>query len=470
MIAEIVGVTVARAGVTVLEDVTLRIDAGERILLTGENGSGKSSLLMLLANKLYPYNGMGTRQYAWDNQPDFRAARRYTALVSREEQLRLRKIHSGSTVREFLLGHADGEDFLYREAISADVDTTDRLMSEWHIGHLATRYIRTLSLGELRLVQIVRAAMHARRLYLLDEIFSSLSPEVAHRVSAWIESLPVTAAVVLTSHDEEIRQRFAPTRIIHVSSGRVTQVEGAADGNKAPQPRPGWAVRDDAEELVRAGAADFYHDFQPVLSGISFSLRAGARILVTGSNGSGKTTLLRVLHGDFYPAYGCGELQFLGALAHEQKRELWNRVQFIAAAHFDYFLPDMSVGDVLASRLSGSLYDFDPALPDTALREAEQFGLLQFLPRPFSRLSEGEKTRVLLCRAFIAPAPVYLIDEGFMALSVRYFELVTQYLNALPQEAVVVIAANERISALESQLEFPLSRWRMERGRLTILP
>ncbi|GAB4425374.1 MAG: ABC transporter ATP-binding protein [Turneriella sp.] len=470
MIAEIVGVTVARAGVTVLEDVTLRIDAGERILLTGENGSGKSSLLMLLAGRLYPYNGMGTRQYAWDNQPDFRAARLYTALVSREEQLRLKRIHASSTVREFLLGHADGEDFLYREVNAADTNRTDKLLSEWGIGHLATRYIRTLSLGELRLVQIVRAAMHARRLYLLDEIFSSLSPEVAHRVSAWIESLPLTAAVVLTSHDEEIRQRFAPTRILHVNSGRLIAVEATDAVNLTKRAKSAWVFTSSAPELIRAQSADFFHDFQPVLSGINFSIRAGDRILVTGSNGSGKTTLLRVLHGDFYPAYGCGELQFLGALAHEQKRELWNRVQFIAAAHFDYFLPDMSVGDVLASRLSGSLYDFDPALPDTALREAEEFGLLQFLPRPFSRLSEGEKTRVLLCRAFIAPAPVYLIDEGFMALSGRYFELVTEYLNALPREAVVVIAANERIRALEARLEFPLARWQMQHGQLTILP
>jgi hypothetical protein len=74
------------------------------------------------------------------------------------------------------------------------------------------------------------------------------------------------------------------------------------------------------------------------------------------------------------------------------------------------------------------------------------------------------------CRAFLAPAPVYLIDEGFMALSGRYFDLVTQYLNALAPEAVVVIAANERITALQARLEFPLRRWYMERGRLTILP
>jgi ABC-type molybdenum transport system ATPase subunit/photorepair protein PhrA len=472
VIVEIAGVTVARAGVAVLEDVTICIDAGERILLTGDNGSGKSSLLLLLAGKLHPYENRGERRYAWDNEPDFRAARRQIALISREEQLRLKRIHSSSTVRDFLLGHADGEDFLYREATRADADRTDSLLSAWRIARLADRQIQTLSLGELRLVQIVRSAMHPRRLYLLDEIFTSLSSDIAVQVAEWIKSLPASSAVVLTSHDEEIRKLFAPTRILHIQARRVLIAENLSARTQPAKPLR--AAREGAhllgEELIRASDADFFIDFQPILHRISFRLRAGARILVTGSNGSGKTTLLRVMHGDFYPAYGCGELQFLSGLAHEHKRELWHRVQLVSAAHFDGFLPGMSVRDVLASRISGSLYEYDPALPDTALAVAEQFGLLEFLPRPFRALSEGEKTRVLLCRAFLLSAVVYLIDEGFMALSARYFELVTQYLNALPKDAVVVIAANERISALEARLEFPLERWQMERGRLTILP
>ncbi len=470
MIAEVTGVTIARAGVTVLEDVTLRIAEGERILLTGENGSGKSSLLLLLAGKIYPYNNLGERRLAWDDEKDFRAGRRQTALISREEQLRLKQIHSASTVREFLLGHCDGEDFLYREETRADAANVERLLAEWKIATLAERKIGTLSLGELRLVQIVRAAMHRRRLYLLDEVMSSLSQEAVRRVSEWIASLPDSAAVVLTSHDEEIRQSFAPTRILHIANHRVREIEVDASAVRQDAAKGQLPAPPKGAELICAHTADFYHDFHPVLYEISFSIRAGDRILVTGSNGSGKTTLLRVLHGDFYPAYGRGELHFEVELKHEEKRELWNKVQLVSAAHFDYYPSRMSVGDVLASRLSGSLYDYDPALPDAALPVAEEFGLTRFLPRPFARLSEGEKTRVLLCRAFLLPASVYLIDEGFMALSIRYFDLVTDRLNALPQEAVVVIAANERISALKARLEFPLVHWHMERGRLTILP
>lgn len=470
MIVRITNATVARGGIPVLALDELVVKEGERILLTGENGAGKSSLLLFLAGKIHPYENKGRRDYAHEMERDFRTFRRSIALVSREEELRLRKIHAGSSVKEFLLGHYEGEDFLYRAATALERARIDSHIDEWGLEEFADKKIKTLSLGEFRLVQVARAALHERTLYLLDEIFSSLSETATTRVASWLKALPSLAAVVLTSHDEAIRHFFYPNRILHIEKKRVIEV-GEHYAPLMPK-LVHSAVRPNhiAEPLIECRAADFYHDFQPVLHNITFTLQSGDRILLTGENGSGKTTLLRVMHGDFYPAFGQGSLRFLGALNHEHKGELWQKVQLVAASQFDYFPPSMRVENVLASRLSGSLYDYAPTLPDAAIVVVREFGLYEFLPRLFKNLSEGEKTRVLFCRAFLEKAPVYLIDEGFMALSERFFSLVAGYLNQLPVESVVVIAANERLSALQQRLQFPLQRWRMERGRLTILP
>lgn len=457
------GVTVARAGQPVLSCLDLEIHSGERILLTGENGAGKSSLLLLLAGRLYPYNNEGSRSYEWD-QENFRTARRHIALVSRDEQLRLKQIHSQSTVMDFLIGHADGQDFLYREELPEDRAHAAQVIAAWRLGALAGRKIKTLSLGEMRLVQIARASMHERRLYLLDEIFSSLSEAASDRVKAWLTTLPESAAIVLTSHAMEIQSWFAANRRLHIEAGRLIEdrpvKEAASPGlqQAAAVPR--------GEQLIDCSRADFFHDFTPVLHAMEFQICASDRILLTGANGSGKTTLLRVLHGDFYPAYGTGPLRFSGALAHEQKSTLWQKVQLAAAAHFDYYPADMTVGDVLASRVSGSIYDYAETLPAAADEGLQAFALAEFLPRLFRNLSEGEKMRVLLARAFMLPAPVYLIDEGFMALSAQLFNRVLELLNGLPAEAVVVIAANERIGELRRGLAFALQHWQMQNGRL----
>lgn len=64
------------------------------------------------------------------------------------------------------------------------------------------------------------------------------------------------------------------------------------------------------------------------------------------------------------------------------------------------------------------------------------------------------------------PAPLILIDEGFIALSDRYFAAALEFLNTLPVTTAVVIATNERIGEIRRRLNFPLADWQMESGRL----
>ena len=163
------------------------------------------------------------------------------------------------------------------------------------------------------------------------------------------------------------------------------------------------------------------------------------------------------------------------------KSQLWQKVQLVAAAHFTYYPVFMSVQDVLVSRYSGSIYHYPDTLPDEASAMIDEFSLRDFLPRPFHALSEGEKTRVLFARAFLFAASVYLIDEGFIALSHPHFLSAIAHINRLPRQAAVVIAANERIAELKNLLRIRPSSWELSHpqpagtpvrkcAQLTILP
>lgn len=473
LIARLEGVDVARSAKIVLSDISFTLTAGERVFVSGENGAGKTSFLYLLAGRLHPYENKGKREYPWlDERESLFHLRRHVALVSRDEQLRLQKLHARNTVSEFLLGHLDGDDFLYRVVSRADHERVSTQLENWEIGSLAAREVRTLSLGEMRIVTIARAALAARRLYLLDEVFSSLSHLVAQRVHAWMQGLPPDCAVLYTGHGDESARAYASQRRLHVEQGVLRELPAAVPSDSTPQAQSKQSsVADLAAPrvLIRCVEADFYHDFIRVFTGMSFELKAGDRVLLTGPNGSGKTTLLRVMHGDFRPAWQQGTLAFEGKLSHEQRRELWQKVQFAAAAQFNYFPVAMTVRDVLASRMSGSIYSYEIELSESFEPVLAAFDIDPLLARLFSSLSEGEKTRVLLARAFLTPAPVYLIDEGFMALSARYFAVTQQYLSALPADATVVIAANERIAELRRGLSFTLAEWRLDHGRLTTL-
>lgn len=60
-LAELRGVSICYSGPTVCRDVTFSIDRGDRICLSGRNGSGKSSVLKLLLGQDIPHSGMVTR-------------------------------------------------------------------------------------------------------------------------------------------------------------------------------------------------------------------------------------------------------------------------------------------------------------------------------------------------------------------------------------------------------------------------
>ncbi|HQD22855.1 MAG TPA: ATP-binding cassette domain-containing protein, partial [Arachnia sp.] len=57
-VAELAGVTIRRGSAILLDDVSLRIDEGERWVVIGPNGAGKTTLLQLLSAQMYPTDGV----------------------------------------------------------------------------------------------------------------------------------------------------------------------------------------------------------------------------------------------------------------------------------------------------------------------------------------------------------------------------------------------------------------------------
>lgn len=419
MIVSLEGVTVARAGRPVLENLNINIAEEDRVFIAGENGAGKTTLLALFAGRLHPHGAGGSRIYAWEGASgeSFRESRKHIAYISREEQHRLQKIHASSTLRHFVIGHSDGADFLYRDISIDDMARADAAILAWQASHLVERKIRTLSLGEMRLALIIRAALHPRRLYVFDELFSGLSTAVLGLVFSWIRALPLESAVVMTSHDNERAAGLNYSRHYVIESGKLEElIPAAAAPLLSPATETHFAKSEEIQVerpvLITCEHANFFHDFTCIFRDLSFHLREGDRVLLTGPNGSGKSTLLRIMHGDFYPEFATGPLVFSGALAHDLKSDLWKQVQFVAAAHFTYFPVYMSVHDVLASRYSGSIYEYPEVLPETALPTVEEFALQDLLRRQFYSLSEGKKPACCL------PARFFFLRQSTSSMKV----------------------------------------------------
>lgn len=134
----------------------------------------------------------------------------------------------------------------------------------------------------------------------------------------------------------------------------------------------------------------------PVLSGVSFTLEAGAALILRGPNGSGKTTLLRTIAG-LQPALS-GVIQ--GAA---------DAVAY--AGHADGLKAMLTVSENLT--FWAAVYgqgDITPAL--------EAYALAPLADRLTGTLSAGQKRRAGLARLMVTGRPIWILDEPTVSLDV----------------------------------------------------
>ena len=192
-IVELCDVSLSRRGQVVLEHVDLTLEALDYVALLGPNGSGKTSLLLVMLGQREP--DAGTVRL-WGRPP--REARGRVGYVPQhpafDRDFPIRVIDVVLTGR---LGRSRSG----RRLGAADRARAHALLERMEVGELAGRPIGALSGGELQRVLIARALAIEPELLLLDEPTSSLDERIGRSVWELLEELSRDMAVVLVSHD-----------------------------------------------------------------------------------------------------------------------------------------------------------------------------------------------------------------------------------------------------------------------------
>jgi ABC-type Fe3+/spermidine/putrescine transport system ATPase subunit/nucleotide-binding universal stress UspA family protein len=219
------GVSKTLGGQRVIDRLSLAVDEGELLVLLGASGSGKSTVLRLIAGLLLPDEGriLLHGEDVTARPPQVRGAgfvfqnyslfRHMTVAENIEFGLRIRKVPAEERARR-------------REAL---LDLVDMVGFD-------SRYAHQLSGGQRQRVALARALAHEPTVLLLDEPFGALDAKIRAQLGRNLREIQKRLGVttILVTHDQEEAFQLGD-RIGVIADGRLLEVERPAELYRRPR-------------------------------------------------------------------------------------------------------------------------------------------------------------------------------------------------------------------------------------------
>jgi ATP-binding cassette subfamily F protein uup len=434
--------------------VSLGIQDGEKIGVLGINGTGKSTLLKVLAGFENPDEGK----------------------LIKANGLRIEYLPQNP----YFEGNAT-----VLEQVFMGMSPAAREMGEYEAKSLLTRLgildfgakVGTLSGGQKKRVAMASALTHPADLLILDEPTNHIDNSVVDWLEKYLNGRK--GALLMVTHDRYFLDRVA-NRIIELDNGRLFSyqanysrfLEMKAEREELEQTserkrrnlfrrelewiRQGAQARstkqkariDRFEKLrdekgpaayesveMKAGSARLgkkiieldnvakSYSGKEILREFSYILLRDDRIGIIGPNGAGKSTLLRMIAGRLQPDRGTvvlGDTVKIGFFTQENEEmdETQKVIEYIRDEAEYITTPD---GTASASQML-ERFLFPPAVQWT----------------PVSKLSGGEKRRLYLLRVLMGAPNILLLDEPTNDLDVQTLSILEDYLDDFPGAVIAV--------------------------------
>ncbi|MFM8825578.1 MAG: ABC-F family ATP-binding cassette domain-containing protein [Actinomycetota bacterium] len=192
------GLSKAYGGPAVFEDVAFDLGRGERLLVLGLNGAGKTSLLRILAGETSANLG----HFEWGHNVSVGYFAQEHDLLDAHQSLlwhMRRELPAGSALTETQLRALLGMFGLQGEKVFQDSGT--------------------LSGGEKTKLALAMLMVGRNNVLLLDEPTNNLDPGSREAVAGALESWK--GAIIMVSHDTEFVQHLQPTKVLLMPDGQV---------------------------------------------------------------------------------------------------------------------------------------------------------------------------------------------------------------------------------------------------------
>ena len=441
------GLTVHVAGVArpIVDGIGFTLARGEALGLVGPSGAGKTTAALALMG-LLP-RGITTHPEARvtlggttlldASAATWRAVRgRRIAMVFQEPMLALNPVLPVvEQVAEVALVHGWAPDAARRHALGllarVGLDPAEVL---------GARFPHQLSGGQRQRVLLTMAMCLEPEVIIADEPTTALDPATREAMLDQLDALRRSAgtALVLISHDPAVIAARC-TRVLRLEAGRPVAATTDTTGPATPaarvlHPVGAPAPAGDAPPLLKVRDLVVRYAADPVLAGVTLTVRRGEALGLTGPSGAGKSTLAHAIARVVPIASGTLHLDGidLASLRGEALRRMRRRLQLVAQDAGASLTPHLSAEALVAEGLEVHALARGAEARRRARALLDEVGLpaRAATARP-RELSAGERQRVALARA-LAPAPELLVcDEPWAALDHARRDAILALLEAL---------------------------------------
>ena len=197
----------------------------------------------------------------------------------------------------------------------------------------------------------------------------------------------------------------------------------------------------------------FAYGEEQILSDVSLSVKKGEILGIHGRSGSGKSTLLKLLMRFYDPK--SGSIQINGeSLPNINTRSLRDNMAYITQQTYIFnetieenirlARRDATLEEIMEAAKKASIHDFILSLPEGYQTKMTELG---------GNLSDGEKQRIGIARAFLHNAPIILLDEPTSNLdSLNEAMILKSLLNVKAEKLIILVSHRQSTMAICDQV------------------